>query len=355
MPSVNTFFFSFCSFYDTSYTVNSSAEKKLQFPTANWTNNRPLYPLTSIHEPQGLLIGNDIIIFAGFINQFTNVTNATYAKDIRTLGNAWRRMDDMPLPIGITHMPQALIGTKVYMCGGYVGGVPGPHSPLCFVYDHSIPPGRQNQWSSFPNLPNNGTAGAGMIYDAQRNALYYAGGAQRPQLGSKNAIDLNSTWKYSFDNPSAGWVASTPIPYTANHLSSVTHTNSITGKQRHFFMGGQVEEYEAQRNVADNFEFVASTETWVRRASMPLARGHAPVSTRSFGCGIVIAGGSINSPNNTKLRTDDISYYDVLSDQWTANIGTIPATAATPVVDIDQYGYMHFVANKFCVRRQLSL
>ena len=255
------------------------------------------------------------------------------------------------MTIGITHAATAVIGTKMYMCGGYVGPPPGPHTADCFVYDHSKAPGT-GQWSKFKSLPDNGTAGGGMIYDNVMNALYYSGGAQRLKLGSREALDRSNTWKFSFDNPTAGWVASTPIPYLANHQSHVTVI--YQGRPRHYFIGGQKGENEKQGNVADIVEFIATNETWRRRASMPYGRGHTTVSTRAFGCGFTMAGGSINSPVNQYNRTNDIIYYSIPFDNWTS-IGTIPVKAATPIVFVDERNFLYFVDNSRTSRLQLTL
>jgi Kelch motif len=290
-----------------------------------------------------LLIGNDIVLFSGFLQNLTITTNQTYARNILESNSAWRRMDDMPTPIGITHAAILAIGTKVYICGGYIGGHPGPHVPNCFVYDHSAPPGMQQQWSHFTPLPEGGSGGGGMIYDSVRNALFYAGGGQRVVAGSPHPVDIHNTWKFELNDPKSGWVASAPFPYLANHLSYVTHADRF-GTERHFFLGGQVGEYECCSNFGLNFEFIASTETWVRRSSMPLPRGHASSSTRAIGCGFIIAGGSVNSENSFKNRTDDISYYDIPTNTWTTGIGSLPERIATPIVDIHKNGYMYFVA-----------
>lgn len=247
------------------------------------------------------------------------------------------------MPAGITHAALSRVGTKVYLCGGYLGGHPGPHVSDCFVYDHSIPPGSQQQWSRFASLPNGGSAGGGMIYDTARNTLFYAGGGQRRIIGSPHPVDIDNTWKIRLSDPRSGWVASTPFPYLANHLSYVTHRDS-RGSERHFFLGGQVGEIECCANFGLNFEFIASSETWVRRASIPIPRGHASSSTRAVGCGFVVAGGSTNSETSFKNRTNDISYYDIPTNTWTSTIGLLPASIATPIVDIHSNGYMYFVS-----------
>jgi hypothetical protein len=240
------------------------------------------------------------------------------------------------------------------MCGGYLGAHPGPHVAYCFIYDHSIPPGSGRQWTRFTDLPNNGYAGGGMIYDTLQNALYFAGGGQRLKAGSIHPVDSDRAFKYSLQNPSAGWVEIARIPYKANHLSSVTQT--YLGNERHYFVGGQLGEYETNQNLPDVYEFIASNETWVSRTFMPFARGHVTASTRPIGCGFIVAGGSVNSITNKKNRTTNILYYDIPSDTWTS-IGdlSIKTPHATPLVDIHpQSGYMYYINNKGSNRRPIA-
>jgi N-acetylneuraminic acid mutarotase len=306
----------------------------------------------NIKEAMAQIIGNDFVSFGGFINGAANTTNHTYARDITIANSPWRRMDDMPLAISVTHAPTVRIGSKVYMCGGYLGGHPGPHAAFCLVYDHTIPAGAGQQWTRFADLPNNGYAGSGMIYDTARNTLYFAGGGQRLEPGNPHPVDSNRTFKYSLQNPSAGWVETTPIPYAANHISSVTQT--YLGQERHYFVGGQKGENEAKQNLADMYEFIASSESWVKRTFMPFGRGHATASTRPIGCGFVVAGGSINGATSIRNRTKSVIYYDIPSDRWT-EVGELSQPRVTALVDIHSNGYMYYVGVKETERRRFAV
>lgn len=281
------------------------------------------------------------------------MVNQTYAKDVTKKDSPWRRMEDVPFPVGITHTPTALIGKKVVMCGGYLGGVPGPHVANCFIYDHNKAPGT-DQWYRLPVLPDGGSAGAGMIYDSATRTIFYAGGSKRPILGNRFSVDIDNVWKYTFAPGKNKWVASTPIPFKANHMSSVTHRDAVTNKERHFFLGGQIGENEHTGNVPDMFEFIVSTEQWVRRASMPMGRGHAMASTRPIGCGFFIASGSVNTVTAVKNRTSDISYYDIPTDKWTS-IGNVVYGMVTPIIAVDRTGYMHHIdTNARSFRRRIA-
>jgi hypothetical protein len=327
----------------------------MKFIDAKW-ENAPSNPFTAA-EPHGMMIGNDLVFFGGFYDNFQATRNETYARRVTDVNNnsTWRKMTALPHPVGITHTPSVAVGSKVYMCGGYIGGTPGPETPNCYVYDHSKFRGT-GQWSRFRSLPGNGTGGAGIIYDKTTNALFYVGGANRPKPRVLFSIDTNKVWKYSLSNPALGWVESTPIPYFGNHISYVTARDD-RGAQRHYFLGGQIGENEVFGNLADVFEFNAVEERWIRQASMPFGRSHSTASTRPIGCGFIVAGGAINDVNvpGKRISTSDISYYDIPTNTWTS-IGNLSWSMVTPLVDIDKTGYMHFVntRNKRGYRRRIS-
>ena len=198
------------------------------------------------------------------------------------------------------------------------------------MYDHSKSPGSGQQWSYFKELPV-GRAGGGLVYDPDRNALFFTAGAERPVAGNANAVDYKDTWMYSFSNPGAGWVKKLDLPFLSNHMSFVTAKDQ-TGKNRHYFLAGQVGENEWSGNVKSNYEWDAVNETWIKRKDLPVARGHAASSTRAIGCGFIIAGGAVNGG-----KTKDVTYYDIPSDSWT-KIGDLPNFVNTPVCDIDFAG-----------------
>jgi N-acetylneuraminic acid mutarotase len=320
-----------------------------------WTKPFAQYPIV-VAEPAGDMIDNNMVIFGGFQNGYTTATNATYALDLSEPTAVWKKMDNMPTINGITHQSIALVGTKAYMCGGYIGGSKGLHTDKCFVYDHSKPPGSGKQWSTITQLPMVGRAGGAMIYDSSLNALIYAGGAQRNTKGTTLAIDFKDTWMYSFNNPGAGWVPQSKIPYFANHMNAVTVVDS-TGKERHYVFGGQVGDYELTGNVATMYEYVAITDTWIKRTPMPFGRGHATSAVRAVGCGFIVAGGRTNKDVMGGL-TGEVTYYDVATDTW-QSIGRLPVDIHTNVCVVSKTGLLRcetgWIANDFSTETQLIL
>ena len=209
----------------------------------SWTNTRDTpesYPI-DIAEGQGGMIGTDFVIASGYFGGYSSATVETYAYDTSDPNAVWQRMDDMPIELGITHAATVVVGTKMYIAGGYLGGNSG-HGGVgqeiadVLVYDHLVSPGN-GQWSTLPSLPE-GRSGGGMFYDSAANALVFGAGAVRPFEANRFAIDKQETWMYSFDNPEAGWVSKADTQFHANHMSYTTAIDSF-GKERHYFLAGQ--------------------------------------------------------------------------------------------------------------------
>jgi hypothetical protein len=179
------------------------------------------YPI-QVAEAQGTVIGNDFVITSGFKSGYSMATTETYALDMFKTNDTWRRMDDMPFPMGLTHRGVAVKGMKAYFCSGYVGGTLGIHNGSCFEYYHSISPGSSCQWTNFTSLPDRGRSAGGMVYDETLDVLIYSVGSQRLRQGIKGSFDFQNTWMYSFANTSAGWVSKRDIQFHGNHMNFVT-------------------------------------------------------------------------------------------------------------------------------------
>jgi hypothetical protein len=256
------------------------------------------------------MIGNDFVITSGFKDGYTAATPETYALDMFTLNATWRRMEDMPFPLGLTHLGVAVKGMKAFFCGGYVGGSLGIHNGSCFQYDHSIAPGK-GQWKNFSSIPDGGRSGGGMIYDSTLDALIYSAGSQRPKRGVKGSFDFQTTWMYLLNNTAAGWVRKTDIPFHGNHMNFVT-AHDENGKERHYFFGGQHGDEELTGNTDEMYEYDAVADTWMKRQNIPYPLGHAAATARAIGCGFLIAGGRLNTGLSSA-----ITYYDIPTNTWT--------------------------------------
>lgn len=95
--------------------LHTSAFGKCRVPhfMDNWTFFQP-YP-TRVAESQGRIIGNDFVIVSGFTHRFSSATDATRALDLTQPEASWRPLAPIPVPQGITHAAQVLIGDEFYM------------------------------------------------------------------------------------------------------------------------------------------------------------------------------------------------------------------------------------------------
>ena len=278
-----------------------------------------MYPL-KIAEASGGLIGDDFVVVSGFTGNWDAVTQKVYAYNTRDPLATWREMDDVPVQ-GFSHAAFAVDGLTMYICGAYVGPNPGPDSKVCLKFTPAAPKGQQ--WVRLPDMPG-GRGGGGMNHIKETNSLVFATGATR---SGWHTVDYNTTFELQLDNLAAGWSLRQDIPYKGNHVSHVAAY--YQGQPRYYWLGGQLTGNEGNGNQKDLVEWDQATKTWIRRADMNLARGHASTSTVAYGCGFIMAGGAINGDT----QTADISYYGIDTNSWTS-IGQLPNSITTPACDI---------------------
>lgn len=297
-----------------------------------------------------------LVVVGGFHRGFATASNATYTLDVTT-SSSWQRQDDCPMDV--THAAFAIHHDRLFMCGGYRGGHPGPAVAQCWVYHHGAP--RGTQWQALPDLPA-ARAGGGMTYDTTLAVLTFVGGATRElsssgHVFSADAVDHDEAWMMAphvTEPQYGGWFKQADFPLFGNHLSFVS-TLDDTGRERHFFMGGQIGELEKNHNLDELYEYDLLLDQFFARANMPLARGHASSSTLPYACGFLLAGGSVNSGSNVKQRTRDISFYDPSNDTW-SSIGQLYSDIKTPICGIwDDYMYCTTGYTRRTMRRRLKI
>jgi len=231
------------------------------------------------------VIGNELLIVSGFVNSWAEVTKAVYKLDTTDPNAQWEQQDDIISQLGISHAGFAAVGQLFYICGGYMGPNPGPSVDGCFVFDNTVSPGGENQWSTLPSLPDT-RGGGGLLYIEEANSLLWAGGSTREGW---SVTDYGTSWLLDLDNlgqPGAGWIQTATKPFASNHLAFTTAKDGL-GKKRYYVMGGQLKGDEGSSELNDLVEFVYNpngVDEWIYRADMPIPRGHASSSTKAYGC-----------------------------------------------------------------------
>lgn len=273
-------------------------------------------------EGQGLILrhaGQDHLFVAGGYLHGTNfeVTSKTYSIDFsgaKDGSTEWVRRADMPE--ALTHVAQAAVGSRMYMCGGFLGKHPGPSVRSCFVYDLST-----DKWQQLPPLPHR-RAGGGMVYIKRRNALLYAGGAER-EKGTEDGVDHDDSYMLDLGNQKRGWVRKASFRNPRNHMSAIT----VDG--RYFFVGGQHRANEETGNQKSLDEYLEGEDRWVQRADMRVGVGHVSASTPRWGGGFLVIGGV----RNGRKKTGAVLFYDMKDDAW-VEVGHYVHPVQTPVCGV---------------------
>jgi hypothetical protein len=293
------------------------------------------------------MIGNELVLFSGFSRVWSFVTNKTFAFNTSKHSNGWQEMDPIPVVEGLTHTGYVFHNNNIYACGGFIGGFPYGTSDKCYIYTHTNP--KDTQWTTFSSLPSPRTGG-GMIYDDVRNTLvFFAGASRQNKYDLQNKVDNSNVWEISLSNLNGSWTSKTSLPYEANHIGFTTV--EYDGEQYHYALGGQIGSNESNGNVDYVYQYISKNDTWIQRQSMPFARGHFAGSVVPYSCGFIISGGAMNGG----VLTDDISYYSIVTNNWT-KIGTLPTPRNTPICAI-KGGYYYcqsgFIRGSFSWRRRI--
>lgn len=275
-----------------------------------------------VGEAQGAVIatGNlsspyELIVAGGYYTRRLDVTNKVYSFPLLLKRkSAWKPRADMPL--NLTHAAQVVVGTKMYICGGYLGKHPGPSIADCFCYDYV-----KDKWDRLPSLPD-ARAGGGMVYNKFRKALFFAGGAVR-QKGGGRVYDYGDSYVLYLAKQDEGWQRRAIMPNPRNHMSAV----SVYG--RYFFVAGQHGKDELTGNQDSLHEYRFASNTWIKRADIPFPIGHVSASTPRYYGGFFMIGGVING----KKKSKKVLYYHLATNAW-YDIGDYQRTAQTPVCGV---------------------
>lgn len=110
-------------------------------------------------------------------------------------GDAWRARSSMPVGRQRGSAGVAVIGSDVYLVGGFRAGA---------VDDVDVYRGAEDRWERLADLPGARDHGGAVAVAG----LVYAVGGRQGGIGSVEA-DL---WRFDPANPEAGWVALSPMP-----------------------------------------------------------------------------------------------------------------------------------------------
>jgi hypothetical protein len=257
--------------------------------TLAWTNGSVQSPVAR-YEPISIQVGTKLYVMGGFTGFDLGVTNQVDIYDL--VNQTWS--SGSPLPGAETHAAVASDGTYIYVAGGQLGGGEASGSGTNAVWRYDI---ANDLWTPFTPLPDVRFGGTMKIIDG---VLHYVGGDYADRF-------TISTLHWAFDlNGGTQWTTLAPIPIGADHLASAV-VNGIW-----YTIGGEHDHgtlYTQQNYV---FAYDATTDTWTRKADIPIARSHIEGSTFVINGNIYVAGGQIANLG----MTADVEEYDPINDVW---------------------------------------
>jgi hypothetical protein len=258
-------------------------------------------------ESNGLAAFGRLWVLGGFGRYTTQASPRADAYDPAT--DTWTRVADMPF--NATHSPAVLVGTDIWLIGGFLGNHPGLSTREVWRYDTAA-----GAWSRGPDLPGaRGAGGAAAI----GGELHYFGGVDRVTHSTSYGSEPDH-WALDLADPAPGWRRRADLPAPRNHLSGASAAGAI------YAIGGQIGgEDTGNQDRVDRYD--PATDTWTRVADMPTTRGHISASTFVLGGRIVVGGGT----NNGNEPSADMAAYDPATDTWTV-LPPLPAGRKTPVM-----------------------
>ncbi len=256
-------------------------------------------------------IGNKMYVFSGFDNSSVHTTPKCEVYD--PAANTWAYLADMPNPV--THAGIATDGTRVYVAGGFLGGLPGDlNSDLLQVYD--VP---TNSWSLGPKLP--ARSGGNQLVRVGRKLHSFGGLLADRQTGSMAhyVLDLNNT--------AAGWTTATGMPIPRCHFAAA----NVAGKI--YALGGQTGHDGPVADVATVQVYDPATDTWTQQRDMPYVRSHSESATFALHGKVTLAGGRSGRVNGADALLDKVTTYDPALDSWTEQV-PLPVGLFGPAAEV---------------------
>jgi len=261
------------------------------------------------YEAGGAQVGGKLYVFGGYVNGRIESTARSDVYDPAT--NGWRRIADMP--VQLTHSPAVVVGTEIWLVGGFVGNHPGPSTSDVWIYSTTA-----NSWRRGPSLPlRRGAAAAAIV----GRSIHIFGGVDRA-AGSNVYVDEDDHWMLDLDRQDLGWQRRAALPVARNHLGG----GALGG--RVYAVGGQFGGNESSGNRAEVHRYDPATDRWTAVAPLPAPRGHTTASVFAHRGRLVVAGGTVNG----NVASSDVTAYDPAANAW-MRLPSLPAGRKTPVAD----------------------
>lgn len=254
-------------------------------PPCSWTQRAAV----SLERKEGqcALVGPYLYTFGGYYTAL-QATNLTQRYDLAT--DQWATLAPMPLPA--THTAEAVVGTTVWIIGGFVGNWPGVVTDAVQVYDTPT-----NSWRMAPPLPLRRGAGAAALVGRK---LHFFGGLE-PDIQTDSPLH----YVLDLDQEAAGWRLAAPLPLPRCHLGGASRGGKI------YALGGQYGHNRSVDNTALVHEYDPLSDTWTRRADFPTVRSHFESTVTVLDGRILTVGGF-----DGRTNYEDVLSYEPDTESW---------------------------------------
>ncbi|SNC77728.1 N-acetylneuraminic acid mutarotase, partial [Hymenobacter gelipurpurascens] len=294
-------------------------------PAAVWGQTTDWTLLAPSNTPKwvgfSVMINNKMYVFSGFDNSSVHTTPKCEVYDPTT--NSWTYLADMPFPV--THAGITVDGTKVYVAGGFLGGLAGdPNSDQLQIYDAAT-----NTWSFGPKLPTR--SGGNALVRVGRKLHSFGGLLDDRQTGS------NAHYVLDLSNQAAGWTTAAGMPLPRCHFA----TANVAGKI--YAMGGQTGHDGPIADVSYVHVFDPSSNTWSRLPDMPYIRSHSePATFVQDGKVTLVGGRNGRTSAGADIVINKVTTFDPAIGSWTEQ-GPLPVNLFGPAAEA--IGNELFVSN----------
>ena len=257
-------------------------------------------------EASAVTVGGKMYVFGGYDQDNPNWLASKETDAFDPASNTWTRLAD--IPEGLTHIGAATDGRYIYAAGGYVSNYVSGQQTFAtsdvWRYDTQT-----NQWTAFVSLPQPRAAGGLVLLGSQ---LHYIEGTDQ------NRAARTDHWALDLTAASPQWIASTPLPFSRNHITA----NVLNGKI--YAIGGQPLNDDAAP-AADLLMWDPTNPSgWQTLANLPQPRSHA-VSDVIDGQ-IVVADGA--GPGEVILNS--VVAYNPLTNAWSTLLDPVPEARLNP-------------------------
>lgn len=251
-------------------------------------------------QEHGVAALNGEVYVVGGVRRNPSGTGVTTFADVeayRPSLDRWRRI--APLPVAMNHPNLAVVGNRLYVLGGLLGGASWQATPRTFRYDAG-----RDRWTELASMPAGSEQGSAAI-GVRGSKIYLAGGMRTLTPGPGGLQDTVATVS-TYDTRTGRWGRLPDLPEARDHVGGAVVGNTF------YVIGGRDRGQDNVRDTVYAFDF--RTRRWTQRAPMPTPRGG--IATAVVGGKIYAFGGEGNPAPGSQGVFSESEVYDTARNRW---------------------------------------